>query len=338
MNKLTLEKQNVFLRASISDICNFSCQYCASDLGMENHTPTCLNAPLLTAEQYICNMRLIAQHGFKTVSFTGGEPLLNSDFPQIAKGCRDFFDVIEITTNAAKIAENIDALKKYVDVVKISMDAFDEKLAVKIAGNRLAANTPNAVEECCKAGIKTIGLNFVYMKQNAAELPKIIDFAAALKKKYHTNIYISILDLYYSAGNKEFWKNQFVDLSVVRRELETQGRMLKRRLRIGCDSYNYVWNDVLINMKDSISCTHRASICDKCSEYCQEGIYSLKHSASGWISVCPSNNPALGSLLGADLSDNQAHDVIDLYINTLNEIRRMDNTGKIFMIKNGLRN
>ena len=178
----------------------------------------------------------------------------------------------------------------------------------------------------------------MYMKQNAAELPKLIDFAGALKKKYRANIYISILDLYYSAGNKEFWMDQFVDLSELRRELEAEGKKLKRRLRIGCDSYNYVWNDVLVNMKDSISCTHRASICDKCANYCQEGIYSLKHSASGWISVCPSNDPALGSLLGASLSDNEAHDIIDPYINTLNEIGRLDNTGRIFMTKNGLLN
>lgn len=304
---------------------------------MENHTPTCLKVPLLTAEQYIRNLKLLAQHGFKTVSFTGGEPLLNDEFQQIAKGCRDFFDVVEITTNATMIAENIETLKKYVDVMKISTDAFDKELAVKIAGNRLAANTLNAVEECCRAGVKTIGLNFVYMKQNASELPKIIDFSAALKKKYHTNVYISILDLYFSKGNKEFWKKQFVDLSELRMQLETEGRKLNRRLRIGCDCYNYVWNDVLINMKDSISCTHRAAMCDKCAEYCQEGIYSLKHSASGWISVCPSNNPALGSLLGAKLSDNEAHDIIDPYINTLNEIRRIDNTGQVFMYKNGLR-
>lgn len=338
MNKLMSEKQSVFLRASVSDICNFSCQYCASDLGMENHTPTCLRSSLLTAEQYIRNLRLMAQHGFRTVSFTGGEPLLNADFERIAKGCRSFFDVIEITTNATRITENTDALKKYVDVVKISADAFDKELAVKIAGTGLAANTLNTVEECCEAGIKTIGLNFVYMKQNAAELPKLIDFAGTLKKKYRTNIYISILDLYYSAVNREFWKDQFVDLSGLRMELEAEGKMLKRRLRVGCDSYNYVWNDVLVNMKDSISCTHRASVCDKCANYCQEGIYSLKHSASGWISVCPSNDPALGSLLGASLSDIEAHDIIDPYINILNEISRIDNTGRIFMNKNGLLN
>lgn len=336
MNILTPEKQTTLLRASISDICNFSCQYCATDLGMENHTPSCIHAPLLTPEQYIHNLSLLAQHGFNAISFTGGEPLLNPDFPQIVQGCRNFFDTIEITTNGTKLLENIDIIKKYVDVLKISIDALDRELAVKIAGNKLAANTPDIIDACCKAGVQTIGLNFVYMKQNAAQLPKIIDFASALKKQYNTTVYISILDLYYSAGNREFWKNQFADLSQLRTQLQTAGKKINRRLRIGCDSYNYVWNDVLVNMKDSISCTHRADICNECSEYCQEGIYSLKHSASGWISVCPSNNPKFGSLLGADLNDSEAHSMIDPYIHTLNNIGRIESTGQIFIDKNKL--
>lgn len=220
--------------------------------------------------------------------------------------------------------------------MKISADAFDKELAVKIARNPQAVGTLDVIEQCCQAGMKNIGLNFVYMKQNAAELPKLVAFAAALKKKYHANVYVSVLDLYYSPGNRRFWQEQFVDLAEVRSALEAEGKKLNRRLRMGCDSYNYVWNDVLINMKDSVSRTHRASICDDCEAYCQEGIYSLKHSASGWISVCPSNAPALGSLLGAGLSESEADGIIDPYVTTLNEARAEDGTGEVFLKKNGL--
>lgn len=336
MVKLTSERQGIYLRASLSSVCNFSCQYCAADLGMENHTPPCLNAAALNAEQYLRNMALLARHGFRIVSFTGGEPLLNPDFPQIAKGCRELFDIVEITTNASRLVENIGTLKEYTDTVKISADAFDKELAVKIARNPQAAGTLDVIEQCCQAGMKNIGLNFVYMKQNAAELPKLVAFAAALKKKYHANVYVSVLDLYYSPGNRRFWQEQFVNLAEVRGELEAEGKKLNRRLRMGCDSYNYVWNDVLINMKDSVSRTHRAPICDDCEAYCQEGIYSLKHSASGWISVCPSNAPALGSLLGAGLSESEADGIIDPYVTTLNEARAEDGTGEVFRKKNGL--
>lgn len=336
MKILAPNRQGVFLRASISSVCNFNCRYCAADLGMENHTPHELGADQLTAEQYVKNLGLIARHGFKNVSFTGGEPLLNPEFEQIACGCRDIFKVVEITTNGSRISENLSALKKYVDVLKISADAFDKDLAVKIAGNKAAADTLNAIEDCCKSGIKIVGLNFVYMRQNSAELPKLIDFAAALKKKYSVEIYISILDLYYSPGNRKFWQEQFVDLSEVRDRLSAEGIKLTRRERTGCDSYYFVQNGVRVNMKDSISRTHRADFCDNCEAYCQEGIYSLKHSASGWIGVCPTNDPRLGALLNPGIPEEKAHKIVDPFIDILNELKIVDNSGKIFAKRHGL--
>jgi molybdenum cofactor biosynthesis enzyme MoaA len=171
---------------------------------MENHTPNCLYAPLLTTEEYLHNLHLLAAHGFQTISFTGGEPLLNPQFAQILNGSREIYKTVEITTNGSKLLDNIDAVIKYVDVLKISIDAIDPELSVSIARNPKAAETVHIIEECCKAGIKTIGLNFVYMKQNEKELPRLVDFAAKLKQSYNTDIYISILDLYFSNGNREF--------------------------------------------------------------------------------------------------------------------------------------
>lgn len=84
------------------------------------------------------------------------------------------------------------------------------------------------IEECCKAGISTVGLNFVYMKQNSKELPKLVDFASKLKEKYKTNIYISVLDLYYSKGNREFWKGQFVNLKELREDIRKRSNKINR--------------------------------------------------------------------------------------------------------------
>lgn len=336
MKILAPNRQGVFLRASISSVCNFNCRYCAADLGMENHTPRGISADLLTSERYLRNLGLIARHGFKNISFTGGEPLLNPEFDRIAQGCREIFEVTEITTNGSRISEHLIALTKYIDVLKISVDALDRDLAVKIAGNKAAAGTLDAVEECCKAGIKNIGLNFVYMRRNSAELPKLIDLAASLKKKYSAEIYISVLDLYYSPGNREFWRDQFVDLSEVRERLSEEGFRLSRRERTGCDSYYFTQNGVRVNMKDSFSRTHRAAFCDNCETYCQEGIYSLKHSASGWIGVCPTNDPRLGALLPPGIPEEEAHKIIDPFIDILNGLRIADNSGKIFAERNGL--
>lgn len=333
MRVLSDSMQSIFLRASLSDVCNFNCRYCPKDLGMENHTPKDINAPVLEAHEYIRNMELLAVHGFRNISFTGGEPLLNKDFALIASACRRLFDIIEITTNGTNILSNIDIIMQNIDVLKISIDAMDPDVAVHISGNKASAGTPGIIEACCQAGIRTIGLNFVYMRYNSAQLPKLIKYAARMKEKYGTDIYISILDLYYSEQNKCFWQRQFVNLSEVRAALTAQGIRLNHRIRIGCDSYYYEQDGIRINMKDSISCTHRADMCYNCTEYCQEGIYSLKHSASGWISVCPTNNPNYGSLLNGTIHDEEAERYIDYYVDVLNNIKRIRDTGKEFAEK-----
>ena len=324
MNTLLPEQQSIFLRASVCNVCNFSCLYCVFDLGMENHTPFGINAPLLSIDEYIRNMKFIAKHGFKNISITGGEPLLNPEIPQILKFCREIFETIELTTNGTKLIDYIKVIKKYVDMLKISIDAIDPCLSVKIARNPEAAKITELIEECCNAGLKSIGLNFVYMKQNELELISLMEFAYILKRKYGTEIGIRILDLYCSGGNKDFWKEQFVPLSEVRKRLLNEGVKISRRIRIGCDSYAYTWNGLFITMKDSITATSRSKICDTCVEYCQEGIYSLKHSASGWLSVCPSNSVNLGTLLSKDIKEDIAHQKIDPFVEILNTIKRIE--------------
>ena len=334
MITLLPEKKGTFLRASLCDVCNFSCEYCAKDMGMENHTPKCIDVGLLSAEEYGRNLERIASHGFEIISFTGGEPLLCKDFALIAQTARQLFKVVEITTNGSKLPEHMETIRKYVDVLKISVDAVDDDLRVKITRRPEARDTLHIVEACCKAGIAQIGLNFVYMKQNADELPKLIAFVKRLNKEYNGNIYISVLDLYYSKENDTFWREQFVDLKELRQSLAERGIAVHRRLRVGCDSYYCIWDDVKVNMKDSMSCTHRSEICRDCTGYCQEGIYSLKHSASGWISVCPSNDVKLGALL----RDDDAENTIDHFVEILNHITRVPDTGLDFMDKNGLCN
>lgn len=209
---------------------------------------------------------------------------------------------------------------------------MDDNLRVNITRHADAKDTLQVVEACCKANIAQIGLNFVYMKQNKEELPRLIAFVKELNQKYHTDIYISVLDMYYSKGNDALWRDQFVNLKELRQLLEAKGITVHQRLRVGCDSYYCIWDGVRVNMKDSMSCTHRSEMCQECECYCQEGIYSLKHSASGWLSVCPSNDVRLGALLQEDDTEHR----IDRFVDILNHLTRVSDTGWNFMEKNGL--
>jgi molybdenum cofactor biosynthesis enzyme MoaA len=316
-------KKDVAVRASISAACNFDCLYCVKDLGMENHTPIGINAPTLTVEQYVENMRIINEHGVTVISFTGGEPLLNSELSAILKGCRPLFSRIEITTNGTNLIQNLPLIEQYVDVLKISCDAYSESVRCHIAQNESEAkNTLETIEACCQYDIGRVGINFVMMQQNKVEFWKLTEYISKLNETYKKKIYISLLDLYYSDGNRGLWEKQFVSFKDYRAYLKSIGIEVHPLDRTGCEFHTFIYNGVTVNMKDSYTSTHRGSQCTDCQVYCQEGIYSLKHSLSGWVSVCPTNDYSRGFLL----KDTDQREQLNALIDQINGASRRENT------------
>jgi len=56
------------------------------------------------------------------------------------------------------LLENIKVIKENVDVLKISIDAFNPELRMKITNSPQAKQTTKIIEECCKYGISTLDL------------------------------------------------------------------------------------------------------------------------------------------------------------------------------------
>ena len=67
------------LRVSVTDRCNFRCQYCMPAEGL----PWLERAEILTFEEIARLVGLFAPMGVRDVRLTGGEPLVRRDFPQL---------------------------------------------------------------------------------------------------------------------------------------------------------------------------------------------------------------------------------------------------------------
>ena len=68
------------LRLSVTDRCNFRCQYCMPAEGL----PWLDRAEILSFEEIERLVRLFADMGVRDVRLTGGEPLVRRDFPRLA--------------------------------------------------------------------------------------------------------------------------------------------------------------------------------------------------------------------------------------------------------------
>ncbi len=96
------------LRVSVTDRCNFRCQYCMPAEGL----PWLDREEILTFEEITRLVTLFAAMGVHDLRLTGGEPLVRREFPRLAKmlaGVAEVHD-LSVTTNGYLLERDAEAL------------------------------------------------------------------------------------------------------------------------------------------------------------------------------------------------------------------------------------
>ena len=154
--------------------CNLKCVHCYA------HAEDRMFADELTTAQGKDLIDDLAHFGVPVILFSGGEPLVRKDLPELAdyavkKGMRAV-----ISTNGTLIsAETARVLKDIgLSYVGISLDGMEE-INDKFRGIRGAFKSAlKGIENCQQAGIK-VGLRFTINKFNVEEIPRIFDLLEA---------------------------------------------------------------------------------------------------------------------------------------------------------------
>jgi cyclic pyranopterin phosphate synthase len=111
------------LRVSVTDRCNFRCQYCMPADGL----PWLERSAVLSFEEIERLVRLFASLGVTDVRLTGGEPLVRREFPKlVAMLARvDGIDDLSLTTNGYLLERDAAALVEAgIDRVNVSIDSL----------------------------------------------------------------------------------------------------------------------------------------------------------------------------------------------------------------------
>ena len=111
------------LRVSVTDRCNFRCQYCMPADGL----PWLDREEILSFEEIERIVRLLARMGVTDLRLTGGEPLVRRDFPRLVSmlaGVPGIED-LSLTTNAYLLERDADALVEAgITRVNVSIDSL----------------------------------------------------------------------------------------------------------------------------------------------------------------------------------------------------------------------
>ena len=205
-----------YLRLSITDACNFRCQYCLP----HGYKKTCEEDPLNYSE--IINLvSAFAELGTWKVRLTGGEPTLRKDLIEIIAGIKNISGVkkIAISTNGSKLVALAPLLKKAgVSALNVSLDSLDCKTFDALTGTSRGSEVLEGILETMKHSFDTIKINSVLLKKSSlAEFDRFEEWVK-------TNpISVRFIELMPTGSTPEFFKENHVSSATVRIELQKRG-------------------------------------------------------------------------------------------------------------------
>ena len=159
------------LRVSVTPRCNFRCSYC-DPLGMGHKDPL----GTVSVQEVAWVLGAAVGLGMSSVRFTGGEPLLRKELPEMialakAVGVED----IAITTNATLLKRRLpELLDAGLNRVNISLDAVDEKVFKQATGGGSSKPVWEGIDELLSRGLHPVKLNAVVMRElNDSEIVRL---------------------------------------------------------------------------------------------------------------------------------------------------------------------
>ena len=167
-----------YLRVSVTERCNFRCQYCMPDkpfswVPREN---------LLSFEELFLFIRAAMDEGITKVRITGGEPLLREGLDKfIAMIYNHNPDVdLALTTNGYLLKQVAGKLKEAgLKRLNISLDSLRPETARQIAQKDVLKDVLAGIDEALAVGLK-VKINMVPLKGiNDDEIVDILDFCKA---------------------------------------------------------------------------------------------------------------------------------------------------------------
>src|SRR5262245_58084434 len=151
------------LRISVTDRCNIRCFYCMPAENVQFKP----REELLTFEEIVRFVRVVAKLGVDKLRLTGGEPLLRQDLHRLVKMLRDVSGVREIalTTNGILLSEQAERLRVAgLHRLNISLDALSEATFERISRRKGLQRVLDGIFAAQQAGFTKIRLNAVSIR------------------------------------------------------------------------------------------------------------------------------------------------------------------------------
>lgn len=211
-----------YLRLSITDQCNFRCQYCLP------HGYQKTNAiAFLTKAEIIRLAQAMAGLGIWKIRLTGGEPTVRHDFTEIVTALAQVEGIHKIatTTNGYNLARNA-AIWHTAGItnLNVSVDSLSSEKFHQITGHDKLHDVLAGVTAAQETGIPAIKINTVLLKDiNDNEFEDFLAWA------YREPLSLRFIELMQTGDNLDYFKRHHLRADILRERLEQSGWTIQPR-------------------------------------------------------------------------------------------------------------
>lgn len=160
------------LIVELTTLCNLKCIHCGYSL---------ISPHQKIDKNYLVSIILILlDRGLQTVMFTGGEPTLYKDLPELVRFCKQHKLYVKIATNGSRF-ESIDSLIKegLLDEIVISVDAVSPETYKSIRGKDVLSHIYSFIEQHNQI-TNRIHLSFLIQRKNYKEIIPFLEYSKSL--------------------------------------------------------------------------------------------------------------------------------------------------------------
>ena len=166
-----------YVRIAVTEKCNLRCTYCMPEEGVDFQG----REKILSADEMIRIIGVLARMGIKKVRYTGGEPLVRKDIVDLVRGAvaTPGIKAVHMTTNGLLFDRYADdLLAAGLTGVNISLDTLDAEKFVAITRREGLEKVLEAIDLALDKGFLRVKVNVVLMRGfNEGELKDFTDLA-----------------------------------------------------------------------------------------------------------------------------------------------------------------
>lgn len=220
-----------YVRLSLTERCNFKCQYCLPD----GYKSCAVENPLNVDELRNLVTALVGL-GIWKIRLTGGEPTLRRDLNDVLNMITQFSAIktLAITTNAYHLSPNLASyIANGLTNLNVSMDSLNPQRFYEITKVNKLVEIKHSIDLALQSNLKSVKINSVLTVNSLVELD---DFLAYIANK---KVSLRFIELMQTGDNHQYFNNNYLSAKVLENELLQRGWSILEREDGAGPAYEY---------------------------------------------------------------------------------------------------